>query len=43
VKKNALTELLDGGQPLDVSGEICAIDGELNFIKFIFARGRGRL
>src|SRR4051812_998552 len=43
VKENALTKLLDGGQPLDVFGEIRAINGELNFIEFAFSRGRWRL
>ena len=43
MKKNAFAELLDGGQPLDVSGEIGAIDGKLNFVEFAFGRGRRRL
>src|ERR1700687_1914363 len=43
VKENALTELFDRGQPLDISGEIRAIDGELNFIEIAFSRGRWRL
>src|SRR5712675_37528 len=43
VKENAFTELLDGGQPLDISGEIRAIDGELNFIEFAFSGARWRL
>src|ERR1700722_11717385 len=43
VKENALTELFDRGQPFDISGEIRAIDGELNFIELAFSRGRWRL
>ena len=43
VKENALTKLLDGGQPLDVSGEIRAIDRKLNFIELAFSGGGWRL
>ena len=32
MKEDAFPKLFDGGQPLDISGEICAIDGELDFI-----------
>ncbi len=43
MEEYALAELLDGGQPLDVSREIGAVHGKLNFVEFAFRRGRRRL
>src|SRR5262245_59758896 len=43
VEEDAFPELFDGRQPLEISRQICAVYGELYFIKLAFGAGRRRL